>query len=140
MAIDRVTGKRIKQVKTKDDIKEEKKQKALPKFDRTYEEELIRQLFEEDVKEQNTLETVDTIDDVLKTHHERPGEEWDVPIGEEILYFDPELSYELTGYRPITMTKGLDFDPTPFIEMATIYRNTKSYTKFPEFSKPWHDL
>jgi hypothetical protein len=38
------------------------------------------------------------------------------------------------------MTKGLDFDPMPFIEMANIYRNTKSYTKFPEFSKPWHDL
>jgi hypothetical protein len=34
------------------------------------------------------------------------------------------------------MEKGLDFDPTPFREMAIIYNNTKSYTKFPEFSKP----
>ena len=75
MAIDRVTGKRIKQVKTQEDIKKEKKEKALPKFDRTYEEELIRQLFEDDIKKQNSLETVDTIEDVSKTHHARPGEE-----------------------------------------------------------------
>ena len=140
MAIDRETGKRVKQVKTKDDIKKEKKEKALPKFDRTYEEELIRQLFEDDIKKQNPLETVNEIEETSKVHHARPGEEWDVPIDEEILYFDPELSYELTGYRPITMEKGLDFDPAPFREMAIIYQTTKSYTKFPEFSKPWHDL
>ena len=139
MAIDRVTGKRIKTVKTKEDIKKEK-EKALPKFDANYEEELIKQLFEEDAKKQVVLETVDTIDDISKVHHERPGEEWDVPLGEEILYFDPELSYEITGYRPITMEKGLDFDPTPFREMAITYNNRGGYTKFPEFSKPWHDL
>lgn len=75
MAIDRVTGKRIKQVKTKEDVKKEQKEKALPKFDKTYEEELIKQLFEEDLQKQNTLETVDTIEDVSKIHHERPGEE-----------------------------------------------------------------
>lgn len=140
MAIDRVTGKRVRKVKTKEDVKQEKKEKALPKFDVTYEEELIKQLFEEDSKKQVVLETVDTVEETAKVHHARPGEEWDVPITEEILYFDPELSYELTGYRPITMEKGLDFDPTPFREMAIIYNNTKSYTKFPEFSKPWHDL
>ena len=28
--------------------------------------------------------------------------EWDVPIGAKIEIFDPSLSYELTGYRPIT--------------------------------------
>ena len=75
MAIDRETGKRIKQVKTKQDIEEEKKKKALPKFDVTYEEELIRQLFEDDSKKQVVLETVDTVEDISKTHHERPGEE-----------------------------------------------------------------
>jgi hypothetical protein len=56
MAIDKVTGKRKKLVKTKDDIKEEKKKKALPKFDRTYEEELIRELFEEDIQLKQKLE------------------------------------------------------------------------------------
>lgn len=42
--------------------------------------------------------------------------DWDVKIGDKIDYFDPELSYELTGYRPITETKGLDFNPNWFTE------------------------
>jgi len=143
MAIDKVTGKRKKLVKTKDDIKEEKKKKALPKFDRTYEEELIRELFEEDAQLKQKLENPTIVEEYTGpfVHHERPGEEWDVPITEEIKYFDPELSYELTGYRPITMEKGLDFDPTPFCEMANIYNsNNNKYTSFPEGTKPWHDL
>ena len=142
MAIDSVTGKRIKKVKSKLDIEKEKAKKALPKFDITYEEELIKQLFDEDIKKQaqQSLTLVEDVNDDCKIHHERPNEEWDVPITEEIKYFDPELSYELTGYRPITMEKGLDFDPAPFCEMARIYDSDKSYTKFPEGTKPWHDL
>ena len=42
--------------------------------------------------------------------------EWDVPKEAPILFFDPELSYELTGYKPINKTKGLDFDPNWFTE------------------------
>lgn len=142
MAIDKVTGKRQKLVKTEPEKKEEKRKKALPKFDAKYEEELIKQLFEEDQKRQN----IDNFNEFVPeysgpfVHHERPGEEWDVPITEEIQYFDPELSYELTGYRPINMEKGLDFDPVPFCEMANIYNSTGRYTNFPEGTKPWHDL
>ena len=142
MAIDKVTGKRQKLVKTEPEKKEEKRKKALPKFDTKYEEELIKQLFEEDQKRQN----IDNFEELLPeysgpfVHHERPGEEWDVPLTEEIQYFDPELSYELTGYRPINMEKGLDFDPVPFCEMANIYNSTGRYTNFPEGTKPWHDL
>lgn len=142
MAIDKETGKRKKLVKTEPEKKEEKKKKALPKFDTKYEEELIKQLFEEDQKRQD----INKFDEIVQeytgpfVHHERPGEEWDVPITEEIQYFDPELSYELTGYRPITMEKGLDFDPTPFCEMANIYNSLGNYTRFPEGTKPWHDL
>ena len=146
MAIDKVTGKRKRQVKNELDIKKEKKEKALPKFDRTYEEELIKQLFEDVSKKKEQLvsdidESIgsDSVDSVF-VHHERFGEDWDVPITEEIKYFDPELSYELSGYRPITMEKGLDFDPEPFRDMARIYETTGSYTKFPEGSKPWRDL
>jgi hypothetical protein len=40
--------------------------------------------------------------------------EWDICINDPIPYFDPELSYEITGYRPITEDKGLDFDPEWF--------------------------
>jgi hypothetical protein len=35
------------------------------------------------------------------------------------------------------MEKGLDFDPTPFCEMANIYNsNNNKYTSFPEGTKP----
>lgn len=45
------------------------------------------------------------------------NKEWDVPKEAPIPYFDPELSYELTGYKPINKTKGLDFNPEWFIEV-----------------------
>lgn len=45
--------------------------------------------------------------------------EWDVKIDDQITYFDPNLSYEITGYRPINKTSGLDFDPEWFIGDAT---------------------
>ena len=139
MAIDKETGKRKRTVKTKLDNAEEAKSK-MPKFDTNYEEELIKQLFKEDKKLDDSLNLVEDIEEDSKIHHERPGEEWDVPITEEIKYFDPELSYELTGYRPITMDKGLDFDPKDFTKAASIFRSSGSYTKFPEFSKPWRDF
>lgn len=65
---------------------------------------------------------------------------WDVAVTEDVLYFDPELSYELTGYRPINETQGLDFDPTPFNELAQIYDRTGSYTEYPADSKPYNDF
>jgi len=145
MAIDRITGKRVNtQIKTLRDkkIEEEKKkaEKALPKFDTTYEEELIKALFEEELKKKEEkkeiLELAESIPDRTKVHHERPGEEWDVPIDEEIKYFDPELSYEISGYRPLTMDKGLDFNPDDFREMAITYDTKGKYTEFPEGSKP----
>lgn len=148
MAIDKVTGKRFMKEKTLRDKKIEedkkKKEKALPKFDATYEEELIKALFEEELKrkgkQEDMLEMAEDVSERSKIHKERPGEEWDVPITEEIKYFDPELSYELTGYRPITMEKGLDFDPMPFREMASIYESDEKYTNYPVGSKPWRDL
>jgi hypothetical protein len=37
---------------------------------------------------------------------------------EIVEYFDPTLSYEITGYRPITETEGLDFNPELFTKAA----------------------
>lgn len=60
---------------------------------------------------------------------------WDVTHFQALLmvedgtfFFDPELSYETTGYRPITETKGLDFNPVPFREVGMTQVNTGSYT------------
>lgn len=60
---------------------------------------------------------------------EKDSDEWDVKIGDVITYFDPELSYEITGYRPITKDKGLDFDPSLFTVAADTYRRTGRYTQ-----------
>lgn len=58
---------------------------------------------------------------------------------DEIFYFDPELSYELTGYRPITMTEGLDFDPTPFQEAGRNFEEKGYYTNYKKNSKPYKE-
>ena len=76
MAIDPISGKRIRLVKDKKQVEEEKKkEKLLPKFDVTYEEELIKSLFESDKKLEETLDIVDNLEENSKVHHERPGEE-----------------------------------------------------------------
>ena len=92
-------------------------------FSEKYEEELKRQLFEK-----TQSEVKEDVNDILNAnttiHKPHPDQEWDVPITEEIKYFDSELSYEITGYRPITMDKGLDFKPELFTIAANTYNKT----------------
>jgi len=40
---------------------------------------------------------------------------WDIKKEDPIEFFDARLSYEVSGYRPISSTEGLDFDPKKFI-------------------------
>ena len=123
------------------------KREKLPDFTEKYEENLKRKLFEEDLKKmasknmnnEDNEESAYYETDRKLVHHKRDGE-WDVPISEEIKYFDPELSYEITGYRPINMTQGLDFDPTPFQEVGRIYDTTGAYTEYPQKTKPYNDF
>lgn len=65
---------------------------------------------------------------------------WDVTLNDEIHYFDPELSYELTGYRPITEDKGLDFDPEWFQQAKRVKLETGKYCSFPPGTKKYHDF
>ena len=65
---------------------------------------------------------------------------WDVALSDEIHYFDPELSYELTGYRPITEDKGLDFDPEWFQQAKRVKLETGKYCSFPPGTKKYHDF
>lgn len=53
---------------------------------------------------------------------------WDYKIGDNIEFFDPEKSYELTGYRPINAKEGLDFDPDWFREDAIRKLSTGRYS------------
>ena len=52
---------------------------------------------------------------------------WDFPLSVDIQFFDPLYSYELTGYRPINETQGLDFDPNWFIETRKTFEQTGQY-------------
>ena len=121
------------------------KSKKMPIFEDLNEEKIRKMLFEEDLaRMRKTLEDDESESDYYEenrtlTHHKRDGE-WDVPIDEEIQYFDPELSYELTGYRPINMNQGLDFDPTPFTEASRLFRETGKYTEYPFGCKPYADF
>lgn len=72
--------------------------------------------------------------------------EWDITTeqilqlrDEGLAFFDPDLSYEITKYRPITATKGLDFDPKPFTEIGVKYDQTKKFCTYPEQSKAFKD-
>lgn len=53
---------------------------------------------------------------------------WDYKIGDDIPYFDAEKSYELTGYRPISKTQGLDFNPDWFRGAAISKLTTGTYS------------
>ena len=132
-----LSNERPKKTKKKVETPLEKRKKK-PQFADNYEESLIRQLFDE---KKNKIESMDIPDlqepeDKIWVHHRRKNAEWDVPIDEKIKYFDSELSYEITGYRPITMEQGLDFDPTPFREMAITFQTKGKYTEFPNGSVP----
>lgn len=64
---------------------------------------------------------------------------WDVPKDAPIEFFDANLSYELTGYRPITNTQGLDFDPSWFTEARDTFKKTGHYCSYRFKSKPYND-
>lgn len=68
-----------------------------------------------------------TTEEILKLHEEGNA------------FFDAALSYEITGYRPITATQGLDFDPSPFTEIGRQYDTTKKFTNLPTQSKAHRD-
>lgn len=68
--------------------------------------------------------------------------DWDVKLSDgRITYFDPSLSYEATGYRPIDETHGLDFNPAWFMEAANTKKHTGKYCPYkfnsPQFREFW---
>lgn len=95
------------------------------------ENELLNELFD----------LVDEIDEVIPetVEQRRPGL-WDFVLEDEITFFDPTCSYQLTGYKPINDKEGLDFDPTPFREAAILFETTKAYCAYSKDSKPYIDF
>ena len=130
--------KRYPKKSVKEIYKEAREQFNDPKIIPTdnYEQDLINSLFENNKEETKDPEVIKN--DVIEIKH-RSGE-WDFTIDDEIEYFDPLCSYELTGYRPIDETHGLDFDPEPFCAVGKIYTETGYYTEYPKDSKPYADF
>ena len=85
------------------------------------------------------LTSVENVKSINNTRSTNLNKIWDVPLEEEIKFFDSTLSYELTGYRPITKDKGLDFDPSWFTEARDTYKRTGHYCSFRFKSKPYND-
>lgn len=67
--------------------------------------------------------------------------DWDVKISDGMItYFDPELSYEATGYRPINDTEGLDFNPKDFNKTARNKKATGKYCPYRFGSKEFREF
>lgn len=103
------------------------KKKTLPKEIENLVQEVQSKIKEESIEQEEPIQKGSDV-------------EWDVPIGQEIEYFDANLSYELTGYRPINATKGLDFNPDWFTEARDTYNRTGHYTQFKNGSKAFRDF
>ena len=67
---------------------------------------------------------------VKEEHKDNKNLIWDFQIGNDIEIFDSTMSYEITGYRPIDQTRGLDFDPKWFVESRDTYNRTGHYTDY----------
>ena len=89
--------------------------------------EEIKELVQEVQAKSEQQETFIAPEEVVVS---RPDSEWDVPIDEEIKFFDKNLSYELTGYRPINDKQGLDFNPSWFTEARDTFKRTGHYCSF----------
>ena len=127
----------LRSKKKKDELR--KRVDRLPTFTEKTEEELRKELLASTIDEE-TEESPYYYEDKVEVHKKRTEGLWDVILEDEIHYFDPELSYEITGYRPINETEGLDFDPTPFIEVGQVYQRTGRYTAHKKGSKPYVDF
>ena len=91
-------------------------------------------------KKEDTLEARQYVEEV-RSRREQSKDYWDYKIGDEIPFFDRNLSYELTGYRPINATQGLDFDPSWFTTTRDNYhKNNESYCSYLPGSKRYREF
>lgn len=77
---------------------------------------------------------------IVLEEKQKRSDYWDIKNDEEITFFDANLSYEITGYKPINEERGLDFDPNWFIETRETYKKTGHYTQFHRGTKLYNDF
>lgn len=96
-----------------------------------------------EVKEKEQIEDVQEARNLVHKIREERGKNtdyWDVKIGDPIEVFDPTLSYEVTGYRPIDETHGLDFDPSWFTHTREEFKRTGHYCPYLQGSKRYNEF
>lgn len=108
-----------------------KKKKVLPDEIQLIVDEVKKKQQEEDTKEAKKLV------DEYRIERSNDKTYWDITKDMKIECFDPTLSYELTGYRPIDETHGLDFDPSWFTEVRETFLRTGRYCSYLPRSKRW---
>ena len=108
-----------------------RKKKVLPDEIQLIVDEVKKKQQEEDTKETKKLV------DEYRIERSNDKTYWDITKDMKIECFDPTLSYELTGYRPIDETHGLDFDPSWFTEVRETFLRTGRYCSYLPRSKRW---
>lgn len=98
-------------------------------------ESLKPQKIVEESKPVLEIKETDTDEAILGKVRDQSG--WDVKKDDPIPYFDANLSYELTGYKPINKYRGLDFNPSWFTETRDTFVRTGHYTRFRRNSRSW---
>lgn len=111
-----------------------RKKKILPEEIQNIVDQVREKEQKEDAKEAREL--------VQKIREERgkDADYWDVKREDKIEVFDPTLSYEITGYRPIDETHGLDFNPDWFTETREVYKKTGKYCPYLKDSKRYNEF
>ena len=89
-------------------------------------ESLKPQKIVEEPKPVLEIKETDTDEAILGKVRDQSG--WDVKKDDPIPYFDANLSYELTGYKPINKYRGLDFNPSWFTEARDTFVRTGQAT------------
>lgn len=103
-------------------------------------EEVQNIVKEVEAKKTQEVPIVEEVPEIQEQVSSEPSSMWDVKIGDKIEYFDANLSYEVTGYKPITATQGLDFNPEWFTEARETFRRTGHYCSYRLGSKPYNDF
>lgn len=92
------------------------------------------------LEEQRKLEEEREAEDMRQIKEEFRKADWDVCASEPVRYFDANLSYEITGYKPIDGTHGLDFDPSWFTEVRETFLRTGHYSAYHRGTKAYADF
>lgn len=111
-----------------------KKKRGRPRKVQQLPEEIQKIVDEVKSKEEEEIHQI-----VIEEKQKRKGE-WDIKLDDPINFFDSDLSYEITGYKPITKTKGLDFNPDWFTETREVFKRTGHYTEYKFGTKSFNDF